>query len=175
MASADAGPVAQGKNKVVGGRLGWSAGPLRVSAAIMTTETDLTTVDKLKDHAVGGAYDFGVVRLTAAWRRFDHSSAQQTNLLLGAVAPVFGNGQFKASWGKVTFDGRVGATPIGANEATQIGVGYVHNLSRRTALYATASRLSNDGALTLVIPGGSAGMPAGGSSKGHEAGLRHNF
>jgi predicted porin len=175
MASADAGPVAQGKNKVVGGRLGWADGPVRLSAATMTTENDLTTLGKLKDHAIGGAYDFGVVRLTAAWRRFDYADAKQTNLLIGAVAPVFGAGQIKASWGKVSFDGRVGTTLIGANEATQIGLGYVHDLSKRTALYATIARLSNDGALTLTIPGGSTGMAAGGSSKGYEAGLRHNF
>jgi predicted porin len=175
MASADAGPVAQGKNKVVGARLGWAAGPARVSAATMSTENDLTTVGKLKDHAIAGAYDFGVMQLTAAWRRFDYADARQTNLLLGLVAPVFGVGQVKASWGKVSFDGRVGTTQIGANEATQIGLGYVHNLSKRSALYATVSRLSNDGALTLAIPGGNAGMAAGGSSKGYEAGLRHSF
>lgn len=175
MVSADAGPVAQGKSKVIGGRLGWANGPFRVSAATMTVENDLTTAGKFKDNAVGGAYDFGVVRLTAAWRRLDYSTAEQTNFLIGATAPVFGTGQVKASWHKVSFDGRVGTTQIGANEATLLALGYVHNLSKRTALYATVARLTNDGALSMALSGGSSGMAAGGTSTGYEAGLRHSF
>jgi predicted porin len=81
----------------------------------------------------------------------------------------------KISWGQSDFEGRVGATNISANAATQWGLGYVHALSKRTVLYATTSRLDNDGSLTLAIPGGNSGMPAGGSSKGYEAGIRHTF
>lgn len=174
MVSADAGPVAEGKNKVVGVRLGWSGEKARFSAATMTTENDLTTSGRLKDHAVGGAYDFGAVRLTAAWRRFDLATARQTNVLIGAVATVFEVGQLKASWTRVSFDGRVGTTQIGANEATQIGLGYVHNLSKRTALYGNWSRVHNkDGGSNYNV--GLATTAANGSSSGLELGVRHSF
>lgn len=169
------GTVADGKNKVIGLRLGWVGGPLRISAATTSTQNNLTTAGKFKDHAIAGAYDFGLVRLTTGWRRFEYATAEQTNLLVGATVLVGASGQFKLSWGQADFDGNVGATNISANGARQIGLGYVHNLSRRTALYATLSRLNNDGALTLAVPGGSPGMPAGGASKGYEAGIRHNF
>lgn len=175
LAPGGGGPVASGRNKVIGARLGWAAGPARVSAATATTQNDLTTAGKFKDAAVAGAYDFGVLRLTAAWRRFEYATAKQTNVLVGATAPIGAAGQLKLSWGQSDFDGRVGSTNIGANGASLFGVGYVHALSKRTALYATASRLDNDGSLTLAIPGGNSGMPAGGSSKGFEAGIRHNF
>jgi predicted porin len=168
------GTVAQGKNRVIGLRLGWAAGPVRVSGAYTTTENSQTGDEKFKDAVVGGAYNFGPLRLSAAWRRFQIADAEQTNLMLGAVAPL-GSGEVRLSWHKVDFDGSVGSTALSANGATQIGLGYVHNLSRRTALYATASTIGNDGALTLVIPGGSTGMAAGGRSKAFEAGVRHTF
>ena len=169
------GTVADGRNKVIGLRLGWAAGPARITAATTSTQNNLTTLGKFKDHALAGAYDFGLVRVTAGWRRFEYAAAEQTNVLVGATLPVGASGLVKLSWGKADFDGAVGATNISANGASQIGLGYVHNLSKRTALYTTVSRLDNDGALTLAVPGGTAGMAAGGTSKAFEAGIRHNF
>jgi predicted porin len=175
LAPSGGGTVANGKNKVIGVRLGWAGGAWRMSAARTQTENNLTTAGKFTDTALGGAYDFGIVRITAAWRRFDYASAQQTNLLLGATVPVGGAGQVKLSWGKADFDGTVGATDISANGASLFGLGYVHSLSKRTALYGTLSRINNDGGLTLAVPGGSSGMTAGGASKGAEVGVRHTF
>lgn len=71
--------------------------------------------------------------------------------------------------------GALGRPVIDANDARQFGLGYVHDLSRRTALYATAARISHDGAATFVIPGGPAGLGGGRSSTGFEAGVRHLF
>lgn len=174
LAPGGGGPVAGGRNKVVGLRLGWAGGPLRVSVATTSTQNNLTTDGKFKDHAVAASYDFGIVRLSSAWRRFDYAAAEQTNLLLGASVPV-GAGVVRLSWGRAEFDGNVGSTNIGANGARQIGLGYVHNLSKRTALYGTLSRIDNDGVLTLAVPGGTSGMTSGGASKGYEIGVRHNF
>jgi hypothetical protein len=42
-------------------------------------------------------------------------------------------------------------------------------------VYLTAAQLSNDGAARYVIPEGPAGMAAGGTSRGYEAGMRHRF
>lgn len=175
LAPSGGGTVASGKNKVIGARLGWAGGPLRVSAARTQTENNLTTVGKFTDTAIGGTYDFGIVRVTAAWRRFDYADAEQTNLLLGATVPVGASGQVKLSWVKADFDGMVGTTDISANGASLLGLGYVHNLSKRTALYGTVSRINNEGVLTLAVPGGTSGMTPGGTSKGFEVGIRHNF
>jgi len=62
-----------------------------------------------------------------------------------------------------------------ANGIDQVGLGYVYNLSKRSALYASYARLANDGAVASTIPGGPAGMAAGGTSTGFEAGIRHSF
>ena len=71
--------------------------------------------------------------------------------------------------------GRVGTTNVDANDALQLGVGYVYNLSKRSALHATYARIDNDGAATFVVPGGPAGIAGGKLSSGYELGMRHNF
>jgi predicted porin len=59
-------------------------------------------------------------------------------------------------------------------------VGYVHNLSKRTALYATYARLNNRGGADLAID---ASLPqatavnggVNGNSSGLDLGIRHSF
>lgn len=79
-------------------------------------------------------------------------------------------GEVKASYQ------RAGASGAGtdANDARQVAVGYVHNLSRRTALYGTYAAIDNDGAAAFVV-GTPPAAAAGRASKGFEFGLRHAF
>jgi predicted porin len=114
------------------------------------------------------------VKLSGAWRAFSVADARQVLLMAGAVA-TFGQHEVKASWVRADMKGRVGTSAIGGNDARQWGIGWVYNLSRRSALYASLARLSNDGAARFVIPDGPAGLVAGGTSRGVEAGLRHRF
>ena len=60
------------------------------------------------------------------------------------------------------------------NDANQFAVGYLHSLSKRTALYATVARVNNKGAATFAV----ATPPAvlgGQNSTGYEFGVRHSF
>jgi predicted porin len=139
------------------------------------TENDLTVAGSHKDSAFGANVALAGVKLTAAYRAFSYDQARQRHLLVGAVVPVGAAGEVKVSAHRVNLSGRVGATVIDENDATQVGLGYVHNLSKRTALYTTVSRISNSGAAAFVVPGGPAGMAGGGNSSGFEAGLRHSF
>jgi predicted porin len=52
---------------------------------------------------------------------------------------------------------------------------YQYNLSKRTALYSTASWLSNNDATRLTLPGASGAVSSGGDSSGIEFGIRHFF
>ncbi len=174
VAAGEGGTAAAGQHKLVGMRLGYVTSNYGISAAHTRSENDLTVAGAHKDSAIGGNVLIGNVNLTAAYRQFEYGQAKQSNLLIGAVAAV-GAGQIKASWHRVNLKGRVGATGIDANDATQLGLGYVYNLSKRTALYTTASRIDNKGAATFVIPGGPAGIAGGRNSTGYEAGLRHTF
>lgn len=173
-AAGEGSAAANGQHKVLGLRLGWAGGPVGFSVAHTRTENDLTTSGRFTDSTVGGTWNLGLVRLNAAWREFKQNLAKQENLL-GAAAVPLGAGEIKVSYVVARFSGRVGNTALDANEAAQIGVGYVHNLSKRTALYTSASRIDNEGALTAAVPGGPAGLAAGRSSTGFEAGVRHSF
>ena len=160
--------------RVLGLRVGWAGGPAVVSFAHTVSKPTNAALADFKDTVLGGSYRFGTVRVSGAWREFKQASAKQTNLLFGLVVPV-GQGEIKASFGKADLAGRVGTLSIDANAATQLGLGYVHALSKRTAVYAHFSQIRNDGTATFVIPGGPAGLAGGGDSRGFEFGLRHTF
>jgi predicted porin len=174
VAPGEGGTAANGQHKVTGGRLGWAGGGFGFSAATTTSENNLTTNGKFKDSAVGGNATVASVRLSAVWRQFKQADSKQTTMLVGAVVPL-GNGELKASWVKTDLAGKVGTSVIDANDAQQFAIGYVHGLSKRTALYAHLSRIDNDGAATYVVPGGAAGIAGGKTSTGYEFGLRHSF
>ena len=64
-----------------------------------------------------------------------------------------------------------------ANQATLFAVRGTYVLSKRTALYATAGHISNEGTLALSVSNAAAGSgpAAGGSQTGLGAGVRHSF
>lgn len=170
----EGGAVASGLAKVVGLRLGYVRPAFGVTAATTRSENSLTGDKAFKDTVLGAQTEWAPVKLWAAWRRFEQGDATQTLTMLAASAS-FGPHEVKGSWLRSDLGGRVGATVVDANDASQFGLGYVYSLSRRTALYASWARVSNDGAARFVIPDGAAGIVAGGSSSGYEAGLRHRF
>ncbi|MEO8804518.1 MAG: porin [Burkholderiaceae bacterium] len=174
VAAGEGGLVTDGAAKVISARLGYSAGPFSVSAAMGTSENSLTTAGKFKDNAIGGSYNAGIVKVSAAWRQFKYASAKQTNILVGASVPM-GAHEVKFSWNSANLDGNVGANNIAANDSSQFGLGYVYSLSKRSVLYASAARVSNKGVATHVVPGGAAGIAGGRRSTGFEAGVRHSF
>lgn len=64
-----------------------------------------------------------------------------------------------------------------ANKATLFGLRGTYALSKRTAVYATAGHIANDGALALSVSGGQTGSNpvAGASQSAMAAGIRHSF
>jgi predicted porin len=129
----------------------------------------------LKPTNAGGSYDFGVVRMSLALAqersRSGSASNKQTAWLIGAVAPI-GVHELRAAYS--SYDRK-----NSADDYRKLAVGYGHNLSKRTQLYATYARVSNKGA--AAVPVGAFGLSsaglvsAGGNSTGVEMGIRHNF
>ena len=98
--------------------------------------------------------------------------------LLGATVPV-GSGLIRASYSAVKYRG---FGPIEDPKADKFAIGYVHNLSKRTALYTTVARVNNKhgAALTVGGPGYVVASDASGwatprSSTGYDVGIRHAF
>jgi predicted porin len=162
--------------KYGGGRLGYKNGPLDVNIAYgkmdTTDVTAPTTVSSFKSTGVAGSYDFGMAKLISHYYRETQMTAKETRFLIGVSVP-FGAQEFKASY--IRTNDTNSAAPLTEGKASQFALGYVYNLSKRTALYSSAARISNKGAATYVISGGMPGITPGGSSTGYEVGLRTSF
>jgi predicted porin len=64
-----------------------------------------------------------------------------------------------------------------SNKSTMAAARATYNFSKRTAVYATAGRINNDGALALSVSSGQAASNpvAGGSQTAIAMGVRHSF
>ena len=152
--------------KYVGGRLGYGAGPFEVAAAY--AQQDTASGDKQKTMNVGGSFDFGVAKVMGYYDRDTLASAKDNRYSISGVVPM-GQGEIHAGYERSKLD-----TGVATNTISKFAVGYVYNLSKRTAVYGTAARLSN-GSLSTASIGSAPAPTAGGKSTGAEFGVRHIF
>jgi predicted porin len=168
--SVAAGEGTSGK-RYVGGRVGYAAGPLDVSAAL--GETKVTPViageEQVRVYDFGASYDFGAAKVLGLYGETKYATFKLDVLEIGTIVPV-GVGQIRASYVRANAKG----TGIDANDANQIAIGYIHHLSKRTALYTTYARVSNKGNASFAVASAPA-IAAGADSKGFELGIRHAF
>jgi predicted porin len=68
---------------------------------------------------------------------------------------------------------RYETTAAGNPEGKKLAIGYVHKLSKRTALYTTWARLKNSGGAATALNGSVTGPNT--SSSGLDIGVRHSF
>jgi predicted porin len=170
--------------RYIGGRAGYANGPLDVALAYgQSTVSDNivtgNTVDA-KTFNLGASYDFGVAKAFAEVSRvkntadlpvfFGDDSVNLNGFLVGATVPV-GAGLIRVAYSQAK------ASIIGPDpRARKFAIGYVHNLSKRTALYATYAHISNkDG--SAITTGGSPTFVTGtaGNANGYDFGIRHAF
>jgi predicted porin len=134
------------------------------------------TSSAMKDRrsTAAGWVKFSALKLGAGLiaRRNDASAATPRSNLwyLGAsygVTPAF---SVDAEWFDLKFKDS-------DNEAKLLALRATYQLSKRTALYATAGHVSNDGTLALSVSNAAAGggPAAGNGQTGLAAGLRHSF
>ena len=167
---------ATGSSLIRGARLGFQNPTVDASYSHVSTDNTLVAGARFNDDVLSGMYDFGVVSLRAIRRTLRIQTDKQVSTMLAATAPVGDFGVFKFSYIRTNQSGANAA--LNADDATQVAVGYVYNLSKMTALYATAARISNKGQAFFNIPGGMAASAAnfgGQRSTGYEFGVRTAF
>jgi len=152
-------------------RLGYTTGPVNVGAAYGRTKFSAGSPIGGDYHQMnlGASYAMGPATLMAQWFRDEIKSPanpRQSGLLLGALVKV-GAGDIRAS--VIRTD--VANSP---NDGQQWALGYVHHMSKRTALYATYGRVDNRGTGTLFHNGRPTTVP-GGNTSGLDLGVRHTF
>lgn len=137
---------------------------------------------------LGGSYKLGAARLMAVVHQAAFKPAGQAERTmklwaLSATVPV-GQGEIRAAYQSSDVAGGPAApTPAGLrdkDDARQLSIGYIHHLSKRTALYADWGRISNRGLSALTIPGGvttdaNLGVLPDRNSTALGLGLRHAF
>ena len=148
-------------------RVGYAAGPVNV--ALSHGRTQLASGDVSTTNA-GASYDFGTAKVMAQYFRDSKDAAVAPNrsrgYLLGAQVNV-GSGYVPVSYTSVKDNGAAGRS------ASQIALGYVHNLSKRTALYTTFSRIDNKHGAALT--GGGVSGVANTAWRAIDVGVRHTF
>jgi len=162
-----AGEGTAGK-KYTGGRVGYRSGPIDVSAAYGQTEV---TSDDVKLAVVSGAYDFGVVKVSGSVQEAKYQASKDRHYTLGVSAP-FGASLVRASYSKAD-----GSGDISTRDADQFALGYVYNLSKRTALYTTYALIDNKGSANYTVGtiNGVTMPKTEEKSQGLELGVRHAF
>jgi predicted porin len=171
--------------------------------------TGVNLGEKIKTINLGASYDFGFVKI------FGEVSQVKDQVLSSAPVPVLGSltlrdsdkykggllgitvpvgaGLIKAAYSRVNFDNDLGplATPLTPRRdasVNKLAIGFDYNLSKRTALYATAARIrvkkgQNNPAIMGAVTGGVTYLATGAgtsgfaprSSTGYDFGIRHAF
>ena len=143
------------RGRYVGGRIGWASGPADVALGYgeSTLASAAAQSEKIKSLNLGASYDFGVVKVFGEWSRVRdvrhsatpfangalHLSDRYDGLMAGVNVPL-GAGVVRASYARVRFVNGLGL-PDGNSSVNKLALGYVHNLSKRTALYASVARI----------------------------------
>ena len=169
---------------VAAARLGWTNGKFDVAAAF--ARTSFTAGAAIGDFAhanVGASYQFSFARFFALYNQVKvdttGGSVRKQAMQVGAHIPVSPALRIRVSY--MRLDDRSSGGLLNAdgsarsgNDADQFGIGYVYELSKRTALYGTYAHLSNEGRANYAVSGGLA-PAAGQASTGFEMGVRHTF
>ena len=145
-------------------RVQYDMGPLSLAAAYAKTTTGAGT--DVQTTNVAGSYDMKVAQLMAFWNKDSNTGAKDlTSYTIGALVPVAPAGTVRVSFSSA--DNGSGA------KTDKFALGYVYDMSKRTAVYGTFASLSNSGGAAQALNG--AVTPANGSSTGFDVGVRHAF
>jgi predicted porin len=160
-------------------RAGYASGP--ITAGIQTSKTNLALLGDFRTSSLGASYDFDVVKvmgavLTDKWGGSSlagsiNPGASGRGFIIGFTAPV-GAGVVRFSYGGYKLNIDAGPDP----ETRKFALGYAHNLSKRTTLYATYARIGNRNGANTTLNGAVAGPGVvDQASTGFDIGVRHAF
>lgn len=164
-------------NNYFGFRLGYGAGPVAVNYGYGNTK-GVNGASGVKYNNLGASYNAGVVTPMFFWGSEKQGSGTKvTAWELGLTAPI-GQAELRVAYSSYNVSGPVVGTSVSADDWKKFAVGYVYNLSKRTAMYGTYARVSNNGVQNRTVNNNNLAAPPigpGANSTGYELGLRHIF
>jgi predicted porin len=153
-----------------GVRLGYANRDFTI--AVATGKTRYAKGD-LRVSNLGAAYFFGPslmnLKLVGELYADSKGTADGKGTLVGFHLPI-GAGEIKGAYSRYRLDsGHAALKPT----SSKLAIGYVHNLSKRTALYATVARVGNSHGAAYALMGATTARNR--ASTGTECGMRHMF
>jgi predicted porin len=160
-------------------RLTYDQGPFSIAAASGRTRF---ATGNITASTLAGSWDFGVVKLQGLIESDKNdalalgagspgicttATCKAKGYLIGGKIPV-GVGEIHVAYSRYRVE-------VGNSEPTskKFSLGYIHNLSKRTALYLNAARVNNSNGATISLNGSS--TEPNRSSSGYDLGIRHSF
>ena len=165
-----------------GGQVAWASGPAYVAFTVYDLENANGSGIARKNFQFGGTYDFGIVKVHGLVQKSDGdpTGAKKVDVLdlMGGVTVPLGGGALMASY--VHHNDRTSAATFsntGDEDASQWGLGYNYPLSKRTAVYTSYARLTDDknsfGKAASFTVGNA--TETGTGNKSFNFGVVHNF
>jgi len=144
--------------------------PNNLSPAVPVVTPTVNADAKDKDTFAGISYDFGVVKLHGAYLKAKADVAGVTSVdtksgMIGISVPL-GAGTFLADYTMLKDD------LVDNDDSKKLSLGYVYSLSKRTNLYTTVARVTNDDNAGRAAYGTT---KPGDNSTGYQVGIRHTF
>jgi predicted porin len=168
-----------GANRSWGAQLGYVNGPLNVQFGYNDQDlspSQTVELSKTKIGFLGATYDFGVVKLHAAYgqKKYDLENPTFEDFkvkaaLVGVTVP-FGASKIRAEY--IHNNDDRSATDRDNNV---MALSYTYSLSKRTTLYATYARIDNDTNSNVGFSGGTTTITANENTSVLALGVQHNF
>lgn len=157
-------------NSYMGVNATYKSGPVMAGFGYAKQKTNLAPANKEAiNWVLGGTYDLSTVKLHAAYAEGQNNDAvlgtslNGSNVLVGVSAP-FGAHTVMASYIKNTNKDLV------TSDSDMYAVGYTYSLSKRTNIYASFARTTNEASVAL-----NGASVVGASAEKYNVGLRHKF
>jgi predicted porin len=160
-------------NDYLGFRAGFAAGPVSVHGAYGKTEGATDAAD-VKYMNFGASFDAGIVKPQLFIGQEKTGGGYKVGAIEASLGVVLGQGRIRAAYSRYDVKNS-------SNDWNKLAVGYLYNLSKRTATYATYARISNKGVANKVVANNGLGFGASlagvtlNNASGFEFGVRHAF
>jgi predicted porin len=154
--------------KYSGLNAGYSKGPF--STLLAFGRYDNNSIGDLKSVTIGGSYKLDKLTVFALHDNANSGSSIDSKGTQMSLAYSLGVTTLKASLAQ---SDRMNAAGLSVGTTRRFGIGAVHDLSKRTAVYATVARVTNSNGAATALNGSKTAANSG--STGLDVGIRHSF
>ncbi|KAF1049369.1 MAG: Outer membrane porin protein [Xylophilus sp.] len=156
--------------RYVGASIGYAQGPLYARLASQDI-VNAAGNGSVRNSIFGASYNFGPVTgyFSYSWGDAREAGVRQTHdsdVLLGVAVPVSASGRVIASY--VAKNDKLAAN----RDANLVAIGYLHDLSKRTTLYASGGRIHNKNGAGYSV---NTSIDVGPGTRSADIGIRHTF